>query len=434
MILLAHTITSRLRYIADLIATQITGRPFIITSNLDEYKANTGARINYTANPVMPGEYWVQPHTLLFEKGIAEVDTRCREHDGMKFFFTTGGDLPFDIFAASFYLLSRYEEYLPHLHDSYGRYAHDQSLAHRESFLQQPLVNKWILFFCSELRTRFPDITFDNPEQQFRFLPTYDIDEAFSYRHKSLVRVTGAVGKAVLKGQFSQLSERWQVLNRTKQDPFYAYDWMDVLHGAYRLKPRYFFLLAANTGKYDRNNLPSEPAMQALVKRHADKYDIGIHPSWQSGDDDGLLLNELSRLEEITGKKINSSRQHYIRFNLPETFRKLLDAGIREDYSMGYGSINGFRASYAGSFYWYDLLKEEKTTLLLHPFCYMEANSFFEQHYTATQALDEMRHYYQEVKKVSGLLITIWHNSFLGTGELYKGWREVYQQFMEEIS
>jgi hypothetical protein len=131
---------------------------------------------------------------------------------------------------------------------------------------------------------------------------------------------------------------------------------------------------------------------------------------------------------------VTSSRQHFIRFTLPETFRQLIDAGIKEDFSMGYGSINGFRASVASPFYWYDLEKEQTTHLLLHPFCYMEANSFYEQKQNPEQALQEMLQYYSEVKKAKGTLITIWHNTFLGTDEKFKGWREVYKIFFNEIT
>lgn len=100
---------------------------------------------------------------------------------------------------------------------------------------------------------------------------------------------------------------------------------------------------------------------------------------------------------------------------------------------MGYGSINGFRASVASPFYWYDLEKEQVTSLLLHPFCFMEANSFFEQRATPEQALEEMRHYHREVKKVNGQLITIWHNTFLGMDPMYAGWKEVYARFVKEV-
>jgi hypothetical protein len=69
-----------------------------------------------------------------------------------------------------------------------------------------------------------------------------------------------------------------------------------------------------------------------------EKYSIGIHPSWASGDNENLLGSEIETLESATGKKITASRQHYIRFTLPHTFRRLIAAGITDDYSMGYGS------------------------------------------------------------------------------------------------
>ena len=100
---------------------------------------------------------------------------------------------------------------------------------------------------------------------------------------------------------------------------------------------------------------------------------------------------------------------------------------------MGYGSINGFRASVASSFYWYDLEKEEKTDLQLHPFCFMDANSFFEQNFTPQQALEEMLQYFNVVKLLNGQMITIWHNTFLGTHKRFAGWREVYEEFLRKI-
>ena len=101
---------------------------------------------------------------------------------------------------------------------------------------------------------------------------------------------------------------------------------------------------------------------------------------------------------------------------------------------MGYGSINGFRASVASPFYWNDLEKEEKTNLFLHPFCFMDANSFFEQKFSPQQALDALRHYYNAIKSVNGTMITIWHNTFLGTEKLFAGWKEVYEKFISEVS
>ena len=137
-------------------------------------------------------------------------------------------------------------------------------------------------------------------------------------------------------------------------------------------------------------------------------------------------------METITDKKVTRSRQHYIRFTLPGTYRLLLQYGIEQDFSMGYGSINGFRASVASSFYWYDLEKEQRTELRLFPFCFMDANAFYEQNYTAAKAMHELMHYYHLIRKVNGLMVTIWHNSFLGSDPEFAGWKEAYEIFLKE--
>jgi hypothetical protein len=416
----------------DFTGTEITGQPFAVTDDIDVFRNFSSPKINYSSDPVATSEYWIKPHSLLTEKAIHPQSITVFEMNGTKALFKTGGDFPFDIFAATFYLLSRYEEYLPHRKDIYGRYAHENSLAFRENFLAVPLVNQWLFSFKDSLQSKFPSLPIW--ERKFSFLPTYDIDEAFSYKYKGWFRTAGALFKAMLKGNWDKIAERRKVLKGEMQDPYDSYEWMDALHEQHQLHPRYFFLMAQQTGKYDRNILPDEAAFKSIVKQHAGKYDIGIHPSWQSGDKPELIKEEMGVLENLTSTKIISSRQHFIRLTLPQTFRYLVETGIKEDFSMGYGSINGFRASVASPFYWYDLEREEKTELLLYPFCYMDANSFFEQKNSAQQALEEMRQYYKTVKEVDGLLITLWHNTFLGTESLFKGWREAYEQFINEVT
>ena len=432
MILFANTITNRLRYIAGFIGHQIINEAIIVTDNRTDFIAYAGLKINYSNEQITTSHFSIKPHSLLFENGIQSKIISCFETNGYKAFFKTNGDFPFDIFAASFYLLSRYEEYLPHQKDMYGRYAHENSLAFKENFLNLPLVNIWLEDFKKSLKQKISSFTIHH--SLFTFLPTYDIDEAYSYKHKDWWRSAGAAIKDLLKGKFERLSLRRKVLNSKMKDPFDSYDWMDNLHRQYELKPRYFFLVPDKTGKYDRNILPNKTALQVLIKQHSDKYQIGIHPSWQSGDEPLMIKKEKETIEKITQTKITASRQHFIRFTLAQTFRYLIDAGIKEDFSMGYGSINGFRTSIASPFYWYDLEKEISTDLLLYPFCYMEANSFFEQKFSSEQALEEMRYYYQQIKKVNGTFISIWHNTFLGTDERFKGWREIYKQFIDEVS
>ena len=363
MLLYTEIISNRLQYIVNFIAKETGIGDIELTRDSEKFISFSGSKINYSKERISEIEYWIKPHALLFENNIQQQHIRCFELNDNKAFFKSEGDFSFDIFAASFYLLSRYEEYLPHGKDLYGRYAHENSLAFNEGFLNIPLINQWLQLFKRSLMKKFPSLTIKFPP--FTFLPTYDIDEAYSYKHKELGRNIGAILKGLIKGEFKRLSLRRKVLNGIVRDPYDAYEWMDNIHTQYNLNPKYFFLVSEKTGKYDRNILPKEKELIALLKQHSGIYSIGIHPSWQSGDDTSLLKKEIQTVQTISEKEIISSRQHYIRFELPETFRHLINAGVKDDYSMGYGSINGFRASVASSFYWYDLEKEEQTDLLI---------------------------------------------------------------------
>lgn len=425
-----HT-TPRLQYVTHFVGTMLTGQPFTVTTNKEEYRFATGSKLNYSDAPISENEIWLKPHPLLFEKEIKPQLFDCFEWEGNKAFFKTQGHLPFDIFAAIFFLLSRYEEYLPHSKDEYGRYAHTNSIAYKEGFLNEPLINKWLIELGKYIEQRFPSFTIHH--LPFTYLPTYDIDEAFAYKHKHWWKTAGGLLKDIFRRNFNNALLRLNVLTGKRNDPYDSYERMHDLHKKFNLKPLYFFLVAQKNKGYDKNILPQKAVLQQLIKEHVGKYEIGIHPSWQSGDDETLLKKEIDLLNRIAGKEIVKSRQHYIRFTLPQTYRRLIDAGIKEDYSMGYGSINGFRASVASPFYWYDLEKEEQTSLLIHPFCFMDANAYYEQKYTAQQALDEMLYYYKEVKSVNGLLVTLWHNNFLGDFSQLKHWKAMYVKFLKAV-
>lgn len=432
MLIYSPAITPRLQYVADFLAGYYRAE-VRLTNDMQEYAAAEGWRVNYSDASVAEDEVHIVPVPLLFEHHIHPVPIECFEFEEEKAFFKTTGNFPFDILAAIFYLITRYEEYLPHEKDEYGRYAHRNSLAYKEGFLHLPLINIWLAKFRQPQRPgdakQHKELSAPWGHSAF-VVPTYDIDIAWSYRHKGWVRNVGGWLKSVAGGEWNDAGRRLMVLAGQRQDPYDSYEWMDELHRKYETDPVYFFHVGSSRNNYDKNIYPQHPAMKQLVADTASRYKTGIHPSWQSGDEPGKIKEELAVLKEMAGVPVNRSRQHFIRFELPGTFRQLVEAGIEHDYSMGYGSINGFRASVAVPFYWYDLEKEEQTQLLLHPFCFMDANSCFEQKLTPQQAFDELMHYYHAVKPVGGCMGMIWHNTFLGTDPLFTGWRDVYERFI----
>ena len=418
-------IGSRLSYI---ISVLFPGA--VITDSEEQFINFSGVRINYSPEKMGDDSLWVVPYGLLDEKEIKLQTVDCFEWEGVKAFFKTAGDLPFDLFSAAFYLLCRYEEYLPHELDEYGRYAHENSLAYKEDFLKLPLVNLWMKAFEREIQKRNQNSEFRIQNSEFSFVPTYDIDIAYSYLHKPLWKNVFGFYRDLLQGKFEQVMERGNVYSGRKPDPFDVFDWMDALHTKYSLNPVYFFLTIIKRGQYDKNLSSESKPLQNLYKKLAGRYLAGVHPSWQSGTEVWLLEKEIQTLKGIIQKPITLSRNHYLRFTIPYTYRRLIAAGITDDYSMAYGGVNGFRASYALPYKWYDLEQESVTALSIHPFCFMEATSYFNQGYSALQAREEIQYYYDMVKSVNGEFITLFHNHFLTEQVEWIEWRGMYEDFL----
>jgi hypothetical protein len=431
MLLYAEHITSRLHYILQFVSKEFFQDPILVTSDKQAFKDYRHPKINYSNRRLSANEFWICPSGLLREQGIREQQIECFAFGSHTAFFATpAGEFPFDIFSAAFYLISRYEEYLPHEKDSLGRFNHTASLAYRKEFLRFPLVNYWLKLLKAALQQKFPDLYFIYTA--FKFIPTYDIDQPYAYADRGWRNNLFVTFKDAMKGNWNEVKARAEVLNGKRKDPYDAYEWLDALHLYCRLKPHYFFLLANEQNHSGAEILSFYPALKQLIEYYAASYKIGIQPSSQNQDDKKLVKEQIDLLEVVSEKEIIHSRIHQLRMFLPESYRELIRLGIRKDHSMGYTGINGFRASVASSFNWYDLEKEEETDLVIFPFCFSDTTAFYEEKLSAQQAFQQLMTFYNAVRNLNGLMITIWHNQFLGSDERFKGWKDVYEIFLKD--
>jgi hypothetical protein len=144
-----------------------------------------------------------------------------------------------------------------------------------------------------------------------------------------------------------------------------------------------------------------------------------------------MLSKEKKTLEQIAGNAIHISRQHYMRLVIPTTYRLLLNNGIKEDYSMGYGSQLGFRAGTGNSFLWYDVANETITTLRVHPFCFMDTTAHYDMKLSVSEAFERLNAMRTLSEKTGSVMTTIFHNFSLGTDPEWKGWRHAYEHFLQ---
>ena len=216
-----------------------------------------------------------------------------------------------------------------------------------------------------------------------------------------------------------------------EQDPYDTFEYQHKIHKQYQISPIYFFLLG-DYGVNDKNTPVKNKTFQSLIKSIADYSEVGIHPSYASNSNIETLTKEIKRLQEITHRNTSKSRQHFLKLNLPNTYRNLIDNDIKADYTMGYAEQAGFRASICSPFYFYDLDVETETKLLILPFTTMEATYQYYKKSTPEEASAHISKLMDIVKSVNGTFISVWHNESLCEEGIWKGWKIVYEKMLKE--
>ncbi|MBK7475941.1 MAG: polysaccharide deacetylase family protein [Haliscomenobacter sp.] len=433
----------RLEYVFRVLFGVIHPVSYQLTHSKSAFSQFEGARINYSPNPVLPPgeELWLPSGNLLFSREISPLDPALylpgelaqRGLPAWPALFplpeAREGAFPFDLPSMCFYLLSRYEEYLPFSPDRFGRFSAEQSQLGRLNILEYPLVDLWANALKKKLQERWPGLPFKT--RTYRFLPTYDIDVAWAFRHRSLWRHFLASARDAAKGNWENLARRLQVLAGKKPDPFDVYGFLNQEHRKRGLRPEYFFLVG-NYGAYDTNLHHKNKAFQDLIRSLSQKAFVGLHPSMASNDRQGRLEEEKRRLERITGAEVWRARQHYLKLSLPATYRRLLQVGISKDYSMGFADAPGFRAGICGAFPWYDLRSEQETALWVQPLHVMDGTLKNYLRLPVKEAIEKALLLANRCKEAEGVFCTLWHNSSLSERDGWEGWERVYLEILDE--
>lgn len=423
-------ITSRLKYTFRLVFKDLLLTDCDFTSEMDQFELSKKVKLIYSEKQTLSGLYF-NAAGLLHERGIKSVDLNPFDFDGLKVFFPVydkKSALPFDVFSAIFYLVSRYEEYQPFVKDAHGRFTAKLSISAKLGILDKPVVNIWALKIREIIQQHYPEIQF--PERKFKFIPTYDIDSAYAYQHKGLVRSIGGLLLALRAFDWHEIVHRLKVLYGKEKDPFDTYDLQIAYQKKYKLKPIYFVLFG-RYGRFDKNLNIRNRNFRNLIKRLGDYALIGIHPSYASNEYAGYATIETRSLSKAVKKDITCSRQHFLRLSLPETYRNLIECDITDDYTMGYAYLAGFRAGICDTYTFFDLDMEIETPLRIHPFAVMDGTLKDYLELSPDEAIKVIGKLLTEVRNVNGTFISLWHNESLSNEKRWKGWLAVYEKMLE---
>jgi len=397
-------------------------------------------------------------HAYLSGSSVEAADLEVEYQEGVPVFFSTPSGN--DLLACMFFLLARYEEFWEFTADAHGRFPASESHALRNGYLHRPVVREWAAVLAERILAEFPNLPAPK-NRPFTFRPSYDIDLLWAWKHRGW-RSPAAGLRDLLTGHPRRALQRFTT--SSDDDPYNTLPFLEDLHanpglpraearawdtkpfglkepgestasktsGA-QLEPIYFWLLANNEDRRDPNPYPIPDEQIAVMRQIIGQHQVGIHPGYLSSDRPELIVEEAARLQTVTGRTVQHSRQHFLRFRLPETYRSLRSSGITHDYSMGYADAVGWRAGTNLPFFWYDLEREEATGLTVHPFAAMDVtlkNYLKQSPQGAQQQVIELA---ELVRPFGGDFMLLWHNSSFAEEYGWAGWREMYAKLVQEL-
>ena len=411
VLVLVDDISARIQYTFDFIF-KMRGVEYTLVESIDTFNDFQGAKLNYSKQMCSDGISFT-PSGLLNETGIWNGNLDKVKIESVDCLSFNGNK---DLVASVFYVLTRMEEYNCCSYDDHDRFPFSHSILKKYEWVEQAVCDRWASYIIVDL------LKVEVVKSKVEIIPTFDIDNTYAFKLKSGKRRALSKLKDVVKLDAKRITQRKSVENGEK-DPYDTFD--KIIEVGKQFSGVKVFWLTASEGSKDRNVPIGNIQHRKLIKRVAQSVEVNIHPSYGSFLNASQVMSERDGLESITGSSIVRSRQHFLRFQLPKSYRDLIDAGIRNDYSMGFAENVGFRSGTARAHNWFDLERNEVTELTLHPFAYMDGTLLEYMSLTPEESKRRIQKLYAEIQNFGGDFIFLWHNETIGEYGKWKGWSQV---------
>ncbi|PQB04959.1 hypothetical protein BST85_08685 [Aureitalea marina] len=415
--------TSRVDYIFKHICTRILGLEISFTSAVEQFVSHQGPKMSY-GKQALGNEFFIKSQGLLFEQGFEDQPIQVRPFKETVCFFAVDGNshLAFDIFSAAFYLMSRYEEYLPHVKDTRGRFPAEASLGFKEGFLMQPVVDIWAQYFGQALKQQFPAITLRN--EGFKTHTIINAELPYRYLQRGAIATSMNLLGNLIRLRFVSFFQVLQVVMGWKKDPYDTFEFL-MNNSGKESYPQTLFFLLGEASQFSRNINSRRKKFQSLVKYVADYTTVGLVISQNALSDLNELQQEKKALEELTHREVTASMNTNYLISLPDIYRLLVEVEIPRDFSMVYEDQIGFRAGTCTPFLFYDLDYEIKTPLLIQP---VAAAISGLQGQKRQQVHDKLLKLMEEVRRLNGEFSVILRNEDFAKTFQNRTWHGLYDQ------
>lgn len=415
LIIFSNVLTPRIKYIFNFIFKDILKAEIEFTGNRQYFLQSDHIKISYGDEP-LGKELFFKSTPLLFSNKLEEIKPKTVSFGEYQVpFAVERSALPFDVFAASFFMISRYEEYL-HQRNTVEEFKPSKSYQHKWRVLDRPIIDEWALIIKSIIKKKHPIFKFE--EKKFQHQSTIHFS-MLTHLPEGFLNRTKFIFSAVFKKENNYLSSKFDRLTGVGINNEQVLEEVNKIVASKKNKVLYFV---------DFPDVPMNFIKTDSISKNLNDQSVGLLNSCANYKQNITEIKDgLVKLKKIRPNLITLTSQQLEVLKFPICYLNILNSGIMSDYSMGYSNVLGFRAGTCTPFSWYDLQLEKVTPLMVNSYCLTD---HILQFLTREEAVKTIHSYIDAVKMVNGTFYSSWNLKSLSDHPKYKKLKSLFSEML----
>ncbi len=278
--------------------------------------------------------------------------------------------------------------------DQFGRFLYKFC---QNKDVSKPVVSDFLI------KNGFLDVNW--PENhRFAACLTHDVESIYPTWKYTLFTAAKFASKLELKNSLRRIIAKNK--KSSSENPFWNFKQILKLEDQYDGKSSFYFKATLRdivNWIYDIEDLTDE--LHSIIDMGGE---VGLHGGFFSYNNPEELKKEKKHLEKALNKETIGVRMHYLRFEVPETWRILSDLGFKYDTTYGFPDMPGFRNGMCHPFKPYDLNLGKEIDIMEIPLIIMDGSLFglpIDEAWTIVQNLIDI------TEKNKGVITILWHSN-----------------------
>jgi hypothetical protein len=309
-----------------------------------------------------------------------------------------------DIFASSFFMLTRWEEYVNSNRDEHDRFPAFESLAFKNNFLHRPIVNEYVeMLWNMLLHLGFKE---KRKEKKYELILSHDIDFLFRGRVRWCYDILRDFTNKL------DIKKMWEdIVNFFRgNDPYDTFDYLMEVSEKAEIKSHFYFM-ADNKSNYGTRFYLNDKRFVTILNMIKKRgHVIGFHPGYKTYLSAETWNEEKLLLENKLGFSLNEGRQHFLMMDIPKTLKIWDDANMKVDSSLGYAKKEGFRCGTGDEYHLFNFIRRRKLNLVERPLILMD-DTFHASFFGSEECLKSLGYFKSIGGKYKMTISVLFHNS-----------------------